>query len=90
MAFCSTGGNASALTDADEFLALVFADEQWLQAEFDAIIAASWPRPPHAHRPNAGVPRFASRGRWTAGWSPKSRPGREMDTEAPARQRSPP
>ena len=33
------------ITD-DEFLALLCADEELLRAEFDAIIAASWPDPP--------------------------------------------
>ena len=27
----------------DEFLAVVCDDEEWLRAEFDAIIAAGWP-----------------------------------------------
>jgi len=43
----------------DDFLFLIYADPDWLRAEFDAIIAAAWrpaaPRPVNqggaAHRP---------------------------------------
>ena len=31
---------------ADDFAAVICADEEWLRAEFDAIIEASWAEPP--------------------------------------------
>jgi hypothetical protein len=34
------------LAGEEEFLELVYADEEFLRAEFDAIIAAAWPTPP--------------------------------------------
>jgi len=37
---------ADATPTRDEFLALVCADQEWLRAQFDAIIAAEWPSPP--------------------------------------------
>ncbi|HEY0805430.1 MAG TPA: hypothetical protein VGD84_10205, partial [Pseudonocardiaceae bacterium] len=39
----------------DEFLAVICADEEWVRAEFDALIAAQWPDPP----PPAPAPRPA-------------------------------
>lgn len=36
----------------DEFLALMCSDEEWLRAEFDAIVAAEWVDPPQPLRPN--------------------------------------
>ncbi len=42
----------------EQFLDLICSDDQFVQAEFDAIIAAEWPDPP---RPNhAAVPTRAS------------------------------
>lgn len=32
-------------TETDEFLDLIYADEQWLAAEFEEIIAAEFPTP---------------------------------------------
>jgi len=64
----------------EEFFALVYADPQWLRAEFDAIVAADWGSPPPeiptprggAEHPARGVgpehPRVTtppSRGRYT-------------------------
>lgn len=74
-----------------EFAEIVFADEQWLRAEFDDIIAAEWPDPtpppqagsrPHPHsrrmRPRI-APTRSIRGRT-----------RRLGTEAQSRERSPP
>ena len=39
------------------FADVVFADEEWLRAEFDDIIAAEWPDPTRAsHHDQKGVP----------------------------------
>jgi hypothetical protein len=38
-----TLGRESTLAAEDEFLAIVCSDEDLVQAEFDAIIAAQWP-----------------------------------------------
>jgi hypothetical protein len=40
-----TSHHESTLAAEEEFLAIVYADEDLLQAEFDAIIAAEWPSP---------------------------------------------
>ena len=53
----SSLGDLDAATLQDELLDLLCADEQWLQSEFDAIMAAEWPTvpspptaPPVGHR----------------------------------------
>ena len=38
----------------DEFLAVVSDDDEWLRAEFDAIIAANWPAPESPGRVSDG------------------------------------
>jgi hypothetical protein len=84
-------------TDED-FLAVICADELLLRAEFEAIIAASWPGPvarrePPPRRP-AGPPPGAKhhRGRQTTGRPRRPRTGRssQPNADGPARQRSPP
>ncbi len=45
-----------------EFADLVYADPQWLRDEFDALIAASFGRPPTALPP--APPGAADRGPW--------------------------
>jgi hypothetical protein len=37
----------------EQFVRLIFSDEELLQAEFDALIAAQWPPPTHEQ---AGTP----------------------------------
>jgi len=76
----------------EEFLALVCSDEEWLRAEFDAIIAVGWgsaqrspPRPGSA----AGPPKPSRRGRWSSTSDPSGRQ-RRTGIRARARQRSPP
>jgi hypothetical protein len=32
----------------EQFLELIYADPDWVQAEFDEIVAAEWPSPPPA------------------------------------------
>ena len=40
----------------EEFLALVYADEELLRAEFDALIAATWDQPRQPTRPRRADP----------------------------------
>jgi hypothetical protein len=76
-------------TERDTFLAVVYADADWLRAEFDAIVAASWDLPPaRSGRSGAPVPRSGRPP--VAGWAdPPVRPGR-LVAGAPARERGPP
>jgi hypothetical protein len=76
-------------TERDEFLAIVCADEELLQAEFAAIIGANWDEPPPSERPPSTPPP-----------TPGDRPGLGRHAPVPhdpststggyARQRSPP
>lgn len=79
--------------ERDEFAELVWADADWVRAEFDAIVAASYPSLPPCRRvpPCPGQPSpmewdGASRASWTA--------GRAVGEALPAfgwrRQRAPP
>jgi len=76
---------------AEQFLDLLLADDDLLQAEFDAIIAAEWPGPPNLPRrcvrggPDRGRRR---RHRATATKGPGA--GRRSPVDGSARQRSPP
>ena len=45
----------------EEFLALMCSDEEWLRAEFDAIIASEWGTPPRRRRPDEDVSRTKGR-----------------------------
>lgn len=87
---------ASTRPAQDEFLALILADQEWLRAEFEAIIAAGWSSTPPAPPPTVSdllepvAPgpwgALAERSQGTAGrqlWCPPA--GVE-----PGRQRSPP
>ena len=40
------GAHSTQAAVLDEFLDLLCADEELLRAEFEAIVAAEWPRPP--------------------------------------------
>jgi hypothetical protein len=76
-----------------EFLELVYADEELLRAEFDAIVAEEWPTdgPP-------GRPRATSRGTGPSPARQAERPGLRAPAgkaphplgRLPGRQRSPP
>jgi hypothetical protein len=73
----------------DAFLEVVCGDDDWLRAEFDAIVAANWdppdPVPPGPARGPAG-PRPRARSSWRS-----CRPtGRPPGANPPAHQRSPP
>jgi hypothetical protein len=76
----------------EQFVDLLLADHDLLQAEFDAIIAAEWPGPP----PN--LPRRRVRGGSEPGWRRPPRAtaatgagaGRRPPVDGSARQRSPP
>jgi hypothetical protein len=76
-------------TERDTFLAVVYADADWLRAEFDAIVEANWDEPPArpgpSGRPVPGPARPDSPRR-------RARPlrrGRPVGP-TPARERSPP
>jgi hypothetical protein len=80
----------------EEFLDLVYADEELLRAEFDAIIAEEWgqPTPParrRSTRPPAPPPQRRDRQHESAGGS-TGRPGRQHHRagEGRSRQRAPP
>jgi hypothetical protein len=75
-----------------QFLELLCSDEDLLQAEFDAIIAAEWPTPPVSlPRPGAGrKPERGRSGRWRAGARPHRQQTHPLGGEAWRRQRSPP
>jgi len=78
-------------TGRDEFLAVVYADPDWLRAEFDAIVDAGWDEdePPAApERP--GRPVAAPVPPAGTGWPDRALlPGRSVGA-CPARERSPP
>ena len=80
---------ADSATERDTFLAVVYADADWLRAEFDAIVAASWDEPPAAperpHRRAAAPVPVNGTGRWDLALPP----GRPV-AACPARERSPP
>jgi hypothetical protein len=86
------GGTPGARTVEEEFLALICADEQLLQAEFDAIIAAEWPTTPaRPGRPSPDAP--SDHRRYRGGHrGPRRRIDRPRRSEGDrwARQRSPP
>jgi hypothetical protein len=78
----------------DEFLALIYADDDLLRAEFDAIITAEWPT-----RPPVQPGRTARVRWWPSGWRRRrsaARPcwvqdqPRRPGVDAWSRERSPP
>ena len=76
-------------TERDTFLAVVYADADWLRAEFDAIVAASWDEPPvRPGRSGRPVPGPARRD--AAGRRDRPVPAGRPAAAAPSRQRSPP
>lgn len=80
---------AESRTERDEFLAVVYADADWLGAEFDAIVAASWDEPPVApERPDrpAAAPAPAA----PTGWPDVAIPSGQPVVACPARERAPP
>jgi hypothetical protein len=83
-----------ATRDAEAFAELICADAQWLREEFDALIAASFSRPPTA--PPPAPPRVPPpHGRPRPPGRHRLRPGAPALTSAPTtpgqrRQRSPP
>jgi len=76
----------------DQFLDLLLADDDLVQAEFDAIIAAEWPGPPPnlPRRRVVGGPDPGGRRRPRATATKSSVAGRRPAAEESARQRSPP
>lgn len=75
----------------DEFADLVYADPQWLREEFDALIAASFSRPPAV--PPLAPPGIPPRNSWRppSGQASEHFPaGRAWAREHAHRQRSPP
>ena len=89
---CATEPHAAATPDLDACLELLCADEELVRAEFEAIIAAAWPRPPsrravvHAQHGGSGgpAPDKASRRRMEAAAD------HDRGVDRSARQRSPP
>jgi len=85
-----TNGGTIVPTADEAFLQLVCADKDLLAAEFDAIIAASWARPPADTRLHPGPVRRPRRSRPPARRAqPLTRPPLP-DPDGRARQRSPP
>jgi hypothetical protein len=76
----------------EQFLDRLLADDDLLQAEFDAIIAAEWPgRPPNLpHRRVRDGPDPGRRRRHRATVTKTSGAGRRPPAEESARPRSPP
>jgi hypothetical protein len=76
------------LSGTDAFLDVVCGDEDWVRAEFDAIVEANWPP---AGRPEPPVPSPGPR-RTSRRPTGRSRPvpGIRPNGPAPARQRAPP
>ena len=80
---------AEADTERDAFLAVVYANDDWVRAEFDAIVAASWDEPPAgAERPDrpVAVPPPAN----GSGSGDDRMPAERPVAAWPARERSPP
>jgi hypothetical protein len=77
---------------AQEFLALVCADDELLRAEFEEIIAAGWDNPPSRPRPERGDDRRPGPGAppVPAGDEEQPRTSRRTRGAAGGRQRSPP
>jgi hypothetical protein len=86
-----TDGSTATLGTDEQFLERVYADEDLLRAEFDAIIAAEWPSPPPVEPGSAGADgrpdRAERRGDIGALLPPR---GPHTAIGARARQRSPP
>ena len=76
-------------TELDAFLAVVCADADWLRAEFDAIVAASWDTPPAGAQPPDGPAAGPLRPNGT-GFRDELMPAERPVAAWPARQRSPP
>jgi hypothetical protein len=73
----------------EQFLDVVYADPDWVRAEFDAIVGASWEEPPVApERPDrpAAAPAPAT----GPGWPERALPPGRPVAACPARERAPP
>ena len=87
-----TDPHAAATPDLDAFLDLLCADEELVRAEFEAIIAAAWPRPPsrravvHAQHGGSGGPAPTKGCRRRI----ESAADHDFGVDLSARQRSPP
>ncbi len=89
-----TGPRGDVARGSDEqFLDLICSDDELVQAEFDAIIAAEWPSPPPT-RPRRDTPggRHPGRGQRPRPAAPDGLPlrPRHPGVRAWSRQRSPP
>jgi hypothetical protein len=76
-------------TELDAFLAVVNADADWLRAEFDAIVAASW-NPPRAGAERSGGPVAMPLPPKGTGFRDDVMPAEQPVAAWPARERSPP
>jgi len=45
------------ITTRDDFIEIVVVDDDWIKAEFEAIISAEWPDSPAAPVPSHGIKR---------------------------------
>ena len=72
----------SGAVDAD-FWALVCEDEEWLDAEFDAIVSEAWETPTRPSR-RPGVTDPATEGRARSRWRHRAPPGRGAPGRDPA------
>jgi len=87
-------GMPQATARLEEFAELIYADDEFVRAEFAALIAASWPTPPPVDPPPAPPQPSRRPPRWP---SPPVRDGLAVSATQPRRlgprwrrQRSPP
>jgi hypothetical protein len=88
----SIDGSNAVLTEEEEFLALLCADEELLRAEFDAIIAELWPGTPGDPPGDAADERAAPALRSSSSGCQRKLPNRPRypGVAEGSRQRSPP
>lgn len=83
---------AAATMDLDAFLDLLYADEELVRAEFEAIVTAGWPRPPSrlamVHEPPGGSGRLTHERACRCRIEPVV--DHDLGVDRSARQRSPP
>jgi hypothetical protein len=81
--------NTMAADAQEQFFAVVCEDEDFLRAEFEAIIDANWDRddPP---LPTPVRPGYRGRVTRTVKWKPATDPSRPAEDSPWGRQRSPP
>ncbi|MCW2525890.1 MAG: hypothetical protein JWM76_750 [Pseudonocardiales bacterium] len=77
------------VTRTDDFLAIIISDQDWVRAEFEAIIGAEWPDSPAEFLLPVGFRRLGGRP-----WLGLGREPQPLENDSPAeawiRERSPP